>query len=212
MKIAVTGEEKRITELRKGINTSHQVEVFYEGGWNEKINKNFDLAIDLNADDRNSIHPNFFLLAPFTLLCAVKKTVQEMKGANKQSIVAGINSLPFFLSRDLKEISFSEENPGWINVFKALEWKTLHVKDIAGMVSPRILFMIINEACFEFEEQTASRDDIDAGMKLGTAYPFGPFQFAELIGWKNIFETLIKIAESNGGSRYQISPLMKTFF
>ena len=83
---------------------------------------------------------------------------------------------------------------------------------MAGMVSPRILFMIINEACFELEEQTASRDDIDAGMKLGTAYPFGPFQFAELIGWKNIFETLIKIAESNGGSRYQISPLMKTFF
>jgi 3-hydroxybutyryl-CoA dehydrogenase len=55
---------------------------------------------------------------------------------------------------------------------KKLDWKYIQVEDRVGMVTPRVIFMIINEACCTLQEGTASMKDIDTSMKLGTNYPF----------------------------------------
>ena len=77
------------------------------------------------------------------------------------------------------------------------------------MVTPRIIFMIINEAYYTVQEGTATREDIDQGMKLGTNYPFGPFEWAEKIGLDNVYETLEAIYEDTKEERYKICPLLK---
>ncbi len=48
--------------------------------------------------------------------------------------------------------------------------------------------MIINEAFYTVMEGTATREDIDTGMKLGTNYPMGPFEWAVSWGITNIYE------------------------
>ncbi|MEO8514250.1 MAG: 3-hydroxyacyl-CoA dehydrogenase family protein, partial [Ignavibacteria bacterium] len=48
------------------------------------------------------------------------------------------------------------------------------VPDRVGMIFPRIVSMIINEAAQVYSEQVASKEDIDTAMKLGTNYPYGP--------------------------------------
>ncbi|MEI7803413.1 MAG: 3-hydroxyacyl-CoA dehydrogenase family protein, partial [Bacteroidota bacterium] len=65
---------------------------------------------------------------------------------------------------------------------------------------------------FTMEEGTASKEDIDSGMKFGTAYPVGPLEWADKIGVKNIYETLLAIQTETNDSRYKICPLLKTMF
>lgn len=64
--------------------------------------------------------------------------------------------------------------------------KMIWVDDIPGLVTPRTLVMIINEAACALEEGVSNQDSIDIAMKLGTNYPKGPFEWAEAIGWQRI--------------------------
>ena len=77
------------------------------------------------------------------------------------------------------------------------------------MVTPAVITMIINEASFLLMEQTASVTDIDAAMKLGTAYPFGPFEWANKIGLKNVVDVLVAMKENSGEARYELCPLLQ---
>ena len=71
-------------------------------------------------------------------------------------------------------------------------------------------FMIINEACYTLQEGTATIPDIDLGMKLGTSFPKGPFEWANLIGVSEVYHTLKAIYEDTKDERYKICPLLKT--
>ena len=70
--------------------------------------------------------------------------------------------------------------------------------------------MIINEACYTLQEGTASIPDIDLGMKLGTSFPYGPFEWADRIGLEDIYTTLEAVYDDTKDERYKICPLLKT--
>ena len=214
MKIAVAGEEKRLKEFRTLISEEN-ILVEFENFETESDFSTFDLIIDLNADDRNEISDAVLVSGKFVLLCAVKKSLVQLLDKKKSlAKIAGINALPTFLSRPLQEISFIDQNEisNWENLFLSLNWKTKIIKDSIGMVTPRILFMIINEACFTMEEGTAMKEDIDSGMKMGTAYPIGPFEWADKIGIENIYETLLAIKQNSGDDRYKICSIIESKF
>jgi len=59
-----------------------------------------------------------------------------------------------------------------------------------GFISARVIASIINEAFLALEEGIATSDDIDLAMKLGTNYPHGPLEWANLIGARPIIELL----------------------
>jgi 3-hydroxybutyryl-CoA dehydrogenase len=79
-----------------------------------------------------------------------------------------------------------------------------------GMLTPRIIGMIINEAYYTLQEGTASKTDIDLGMKLGTNYPKGPFEWAELWGLAEVRRLLEAMYRDTGDPRYKLCPLLKT--
>jgi 3-hydroxybutyryl-CoA dehydrogenase len=54
--------------------------------------------------------------------------------------------------------------------------------DTPGFVVNRILIPILNDAVHVLEEGTASAEDIDKGMRLGTGWPIGPLALIDLIG------------------------------
>jgi 3-hydroxybutyryl-CoA dehydrogenase len=64
------------------------------------------------------------------------------------------------------------------------------VPDTPGMISPRILATIINEAWYTWEEKVSTKEEIDTAMRLGTNYPLGPFEWGERIGLDRIFQLL----------------------
>ena len=67
--------------------------------------------------------------------------------------------------------------------------------------------MIINEAFFALEEGVSSKEEIDVAMKLGTNYPYGPFEWQEKIGLQNIYQLLHNLSEKD--KRYSVSPLLR---
>jgi 3-hydroxybutyryl-CoA dehydrogenase len=56
------------------------------------------------------------------------------------------------------------------------------VKDQAGFVVNALLFPYLNHAVKLYEQQVASRDDIDAAMRGGCNFPMGPLELLDLVG------------------------------
>ncbi len=107
-----------------------------------------------------------------------------------------INAWPGFLSRDITEVAIAvqAQEKSVETVFKALGWGYRIVPDKIGMISPRVVAMIINEAYFALDEQVSTKAEIDTAMKLGTNYPFGPFEWGEKIGLEKIRALLSKLS------------------
>ena len=82
------------------------------------------------------------------------------------------------------------------------------VKDEPGLVSAKIIAMIINEAYFALGDDVSSKTAIDIAMKLGTNYPYGPFEWSEKIGIHNIYLLLKKLSLMD--TRYQPAPILLT--
>lgn len=218
MKIFVTGQPRRLSELKAKLGDVH--EVFSRpddaGQFPERqILEKFDLLFDLNFDDDDSRLPLYGLLFQKpVIVSAVKKTLKRMHEESTGAVqchLIGINALPTFINRPKVEVSFAKNEAVkvWDAMANKLGWEYLSVKDETGMVTPRVIAMIINEACFTLEEQTASMDDIDLAMKLGTNYPYGPFEWCDRIGIKDVYETLSAIAAETGDTRYRISKLLE---
>lgn len=105
-----------------------------------------------------------------------------------------INAWPGFLSRDTWEIC-GKQNEEIGKIMTALKKEAVFVEDRPGMVSARVLAMIINEAFFALEEKVSSEAEIDIALKLGTNYPLGPIEWGRKIGLKKIVELLQTLQE-----------------
>ena len=71
------------------------------------------------------------------------------------------------------------------------------VPDTPGMISPRIVAMIINEAWFTWQEKVSTKEEIDTAMRLGTNYPLGPFEWGERIGLTAVADLLWSLSRSD---------------
>ncbi len=133
---------------------------------------------------------------------AVESTITEL---NTPANVYRINAWPSFLNRQVWEIAGKVDESVKV-LFSALNIKINHVQDEPGFIAARIIAMIINEAYFAIEEAVSSKDEINTAMKLGTNYPYGPFEWAALIGINNVLSLLQKLNQTD--SRYQPAALM----
>ena len=64
------------------------------------------------------------------------------------------------------------------------------IGDRAGFIANALLFGYLNHAVSLYESRYASREDIDAAMKLGCGLPMGPLALLDLIGLDTAFEIL----------------------
>lgn len=118
-----------------------------------------------------------------------------------------INGWRSFLSRTLVEAcsknadrKFAEEVLARFG--KNVEW----VPDVPGFITCRVVSQIINEAYYSLGEEVSTRADIDTAMKLGTNYPYGPFEWAAIIGPGNVASLLTTLSLQS--PRYQPSELL----
>ncbi|MCS7000139.1 MAG: 3-hydroxyacyl-CoA dehydrogenase family protein [Candidatus Kapabacteria bacterium] len=88
---------------------------------------------------------------------------------------------------------------------------TEHVEDRIGLVLPRILTMLINEAAFAVMERIASPADIDRAVKLGVNYPHGLLEWADRLGLERIVRILDALYEEYREPRYRACPLLRQY-
>src|ERR1700733_9534405 len=150
----------------------------------------FDLLFD-NTLERT------FLLKQFLPRPVFINAVNETLADINQPFIR-INAWPTFLNRAITElVCLPEQEPLVKDIFKKLGWDYQLVPDIIGMVSARIIGMIINEAYFTLDKKVSTKKQIDIAMKLGTNYPYGPFEWSELIGLKRIHTMLTLLNNRN---------------
>ncbi|MER3465154.1 MAG: hypothetical protein C4329_12835 [Chitinophagaceae bacterium] len=96
--------------------------------------------------------------------------------------------------KELAESIFQQFN-------KTIRWVT----DVVGFITPRVISMIVNEAYYALKEGVSTKEEIDVAMKLGTNYPYGPFEWSQKIGVEKIKALLQKLSTQQ--ARYK--PVVK---
>ncbi|HSZ33706.1 MAG TPA: 3-hydroxyacyl-CoA dehydrogenase family protein [Puia sp.] len=112
-----------------------------------------------------------------------------------------INGWPGFLKGSLLEAAAKKEKQEM--AIKLFGDQIVFVKDEPGFVSARVVSMIINEAYFTWDAGISSKEEIDIAMKLGTGYPYGPFEWGEMIGIDRVAKLLKKL--SLGSQVYELA-------
>lgn len=205
MKIVLLGNDETKDELLSGLNagvvTVIGVKDIAEFLLYPEADAFFDLAFEMNPERIELLKK---LMPKPVIINSVSYTIAETG-----SSFIRLNGWPTFLKRDLLEAvclddsvkTNAEQVMAELN--KKIEW----VPDIAGFISARVVSMIVNEAWFALEEEVSTKKEIDTAMKLGTNYPYGPFEWGEKIGLKNIYELLTVLSKTN--SRYQPAALLQ---
>ena len=83
------------------------------------------------------------------------------------------------------------------------------VGDRAGFIANALLFGYLNHAASLYESHYASREDIDAAMKLGCGLPMGPLALLDLIGLDTAYEILDTMYKQGRDRLHAPQPVLK---
>jgi 3-hydroxybutyryl-CoA dehydrogenase len=234
-RIFIAGESPMVEQYAE-LCTAHGYDVYIS--WNEKpaqkaefksdrikvtniVPANTSLVIELTNIDTLAKKKNIERFdkalaetAPILSSSITVTATEQSSWISGKHRLVGIAALPTLIQKPLIEIAPTIYSPKeTVEVVKRF-YQTIGkeieiVQDRIGMVLPRILCRIINEAAFAITEDIASPQDIDTALKLGVNFPFGPFEWAEQIGLKQIYAVLTALHADVQEERYRVSPLLK---
>lgn len=204
MKIVVLGPKDLLSELLSNYSEENgivnPVETAGEFLFHPDADAYFDLGFENTAERKQLLNK---LLPKPVFINSVIQTLAE----TGDSFIR-INGWPTFLKRSIVEASANDTfkaKAGQIiaSLNKTIDW----IPDVGGFISARVISMVINEAYFALQESVSTKEEIDIAMKLGTNYPYGPFEWSEKIGLKNIHDLLASLGKTS--KRYQPALLLK---
>jgi 3-hydroxybutyryl-CoA dehydrogenase len=233
--IYIAGESPMVEQYAE-ICAAHGYEVYIS--WNEKpavipefkyssiktsnaIPANTSAAIELTNTDLNLKRKNLEKIekalpetAPILSSSIIVTATEQCSWISGKHRLIGISALPTLIEKPLVEaaptIYSPKETIDTVNKFFLSIGKEIEiVQDRIGMVLPRIICQIINEAAFALTEDIALPQDIDRVLKFGVNFPLGPIEWAEKIGLKQVFAVLNSLHTDLQEERYRVAPLLK---
>ncbi|MEY4930627.1 MAG: hypothetical protein RI909_1351 [Bacteroidota bacterium] len=213
MQILVIGHVLNLEELKQKFGPQNNYKFVESGGDVSDTIHGADVVFDFNPNMSFMKATYSQFENPVFLNTSLISLTELFAQANlrARSSFFGFCGLPTFFNRPVLELSIGPQKDEILlkSICSNLATDFVCVDDRVGLVTPRVVCMIINEAYYTLEEGTASREDIDLAMKLGTNYPYGPFEWASRIGIKNVIELLEAVYNDTQDDRYQICPLLK---
>ena len=212
MKILTIGSNMQQDEVRQKFGAKHAYQLAADHHAAqilfEKSNVVFDFTIEQHPA-QILVYRNFPALPVF--LDISSSSLSKLGVTNLPGIFFGFCGLTTFLNREILEVSVSsaDQSIELTEICKGLQSRFEVVEDRVGLVTPRVICMIINEAYRTVEEGTATREDIDLAMKLGTNYPYGPFEWCKKIGVKSVCQLLDAAFADTKDERYTVCKLLE---
>lgn len=212
MNIVVVGTKEQADLIKEKIRSNHNL--LFAGFLSESHLEKADVVFDFGVEENSEYveqYVNYPEMAVFLNAITFSLAEQAVYQSEVQCNLFGFNGHPTFIERELLEVSMYKNGDKTYleQLMKVLGLDMELVDDRVGMVTPRIIAMIINEAFYTVMEGTASKEDIDLGMKLGTNYSMGPFERADKWGIINVYEVLEALYEDTKDERYKICPSLK---
>jgi len=151
--------------------------------------------------------------SPILSSCVTVTIAEQATWVRHPARLVGIGAFPTLIAGSLIEYVAGEHTNSATRTSaegfaEQLGKAAVFVEDSVGLVMPRILCMIVNEAYFALLEHVAEPDAIDTAMKLGTNYPRGPVEWAHAIGLRHIVAVLQALQRYYGEDRYRCAPLL----
>ncbi len=128
--------------------------------------------------------------------------------------VVGFGALPPLAKNSLVELALPLQGQDGALArprafFDRLGLQTAVVRDTPGLVLPRVVCCLVNEAAYAITERVAEPSDIDTAMKLGANYPRGPLEWADIIGLDVVLGVLTGLHQETGDDHFRPAPLLK---
>ncbi|MFZ1533040.1 MAG: 3-hydroxyacyl-CoA dehydrogenase family protein [Chitinophagaceae bacterium] len=198
--VVITNDALKAELLEQGLQDDVQVEWYHEIVPVAGANAYIDLLFTQSEERINKLTA----LQPSAIIInSVEVTLSELPAG-----FIRLNGWNSFLKRPVVEMAGTGKNKIIAEkVFSCFNKTTEWVADVPGLITARVISTIINEAYFTLAEKVSTKEEIDTAMKLGTNYPYGPFEWAEKIGLKNVYGLLQLLSKQN--SRYTPSSLLQ---
>lgn len=156
----------------------------------------YDLIIDLDFEEHTERKEMYAAFTKPVFIGSVLYTLHDLQLQNSK--VTRFNHWPFFKDRSCIEFFCSTNHEElFTGIFTQLSLTAYKTADVHGFVSTRVIANIINEAFFAEGEQVSTKEEIDIAMKLGTNYPYGPFEWSRKIGIEKTILLLQKMATAD---------------
>ena len=110
----------------------------------------------------------------------------------------------------VRALDTSDETVNKAHAFvERLDKRAIETKDRSGFVVNFLLIPYLMAAVRMYEEEFASREDIDEGMRLGAGHPMGPLKLCDFIGIDVLHAVCNSLYEEFKRDEYAPPPLMK---
>lgn len=92
---------------------------------------------------------------------------------------------------------------------EAIGKRSIETKDRSGFVVNALLVPYLMAGVRMYEEEFATREDIDEGMRLGCGHPMGPLELSDFIGLDVLYNVCDSLYEEFKRDEYAPPPLLK---
>lgn len=159
----------------------------------------------------DSVCPQDTILATNTSSISITEIAASTKRPGR---VVGMHFMnPVQLMKVVEVIRGQATGPETVDAIKKLTEKLgkvpIEVSDMPGFALNRLLIPMINEAVYALMEGTATKENLDAVMKLGANHPMGPLELADFIGLDVCLDIMEVLYEGFSDPKYRPCPLLR---
>lgn len=149
----------------------------------------------------------YMYLLPETALQNDKESIAQLPALTfVNAVVTTLKHLPencvricswpgFLLHESIEIVAAPTQKENAAKILDGLHFKHSFVPDEVGMIAPRVIATIINEAFYLLEKHPGEQKEIDDAIKAGTNSLHGPFEWCEKIGKSRVFDLLVRLQE-----------------
>jgi 3-hydroxybutyryl-CoA dehydrogenase len=161
-------------------------------------------AIDEVVDDEVIIASNTSSI-PIAELASVVSNAGRVLGLHFFSPVPVMTLVEIVVALDTSDSTLAVAR----EFVERLGKRPIETKDRSGFIVNMLLVPYLMAAVRMYEEGFASREDIDAGMKLGCGHPMGPLTLCDFIGLDVLYSVCDSLYEEFKRDEYAPPPLLK---
>jgi 3-hydroxybutyryl-CoA dehydrogenase len=149
----------------------------------EAITENVDLKRELFKRLDTICRPETILASntssiPITRLAAATHRPDKVIGMHFFSPVPVMELLEIIRGRETSQATHAAA----LELGRQLQKKPITSLDYPGFIVNRMLVPFVNEAIWALMQGIGSREDIDAGARLGLRHPMGPLELGDFVG------------------------------